>query len=191
MSLVDVRSAPIVEITAKGVKTEKEEYELDALVFATGFDAMTGSLLKMNIRGAGGLSLDEAWEAGPRTYLGLQIAGFPNLFTITGPGSPSVLTNMPVAIEQHVDWVTDCINYLNKHGLRRIEAKDEAQEDWVVHVSEVADTTLYPKANSWYVGANVPGKTRVFMPYVGGLDLYKEKCAEVSDNNYEGFALSN
>jgi len=152
---------------------------------------MTGSLLKMNIRGAGGLTLDEAWEAGPRTYLGLQIAGFPNLFTITGPGSPSVLTNMPVAIEQHVDWVTDCINYLNVHGLRRIEAKDEAQEEWVEHVSEVADTTLYPKANSWYVGANVPGKTRVFMPYVGGLDLYKEKCAEVSDNNYEGFALSN
>ena len=191
VSLVDVRSAPIVEITASGVKTEKEEYELDALVFATGFDAMTGSLLKMNIRGAGGLTLEEAWEAGPRTYLGLQVAGFPNLFTITGPGSPSVLTNMPVAIEQHVDWVTDCIKYLNEHGLRRIEAKDQAQEEWVEHVSEVADTTLYPKANSWYVGANVPGKTRVFMPYVGGLDLYKEKCGEVADNNYEGFALSN
>ena len=124
------------------------------------------------------MSLGEAWEAGPRTYLGLQVAGFPNLFTITGPGSPSVLTNMPVAIEQHVDWVTDCIKYLNSHGLTRIEAKDDAQEEWVEHVSEIADTTLYPKANSWYVGANVPGKSRVFMPYVGGLDLYKEKCAE-------------
>ncbi len=191
VSLVDVRSAPIVEITNKGVKTEDNEYELDAIVFATGFDAMTGSLLKMNIKGVGGMRLEEAWEAGPRTYLGLQIAGVPNIFTITGHGSPSVLTNMPVTIEQHVDWVTDCIKYLNSHGLTRIEAKDDAQEEWVEHVSEIADTTLYPKANSWYVGANVPGKSRVFMPYVGGLDLYKEKCAEVVDNNYAGFAVSN
>ena len=152
---------------------------------------MTGSLLKINIQGVGGVKLEKAWEAGPRTYLGLQVAGFPNLFTITGPGSPSVSTNMPVAIEQHVDWVTDCINYLNTHGLTRIEAKDDAQEEWVEHVGEVAETTLYPKAISWYVGANVPGKSRVFMPYVGGLDLYKEKCAEVADNNYAGFAVSN
>jgi cation diffusion facilitator CzcD-associated flavoprotein CzcO len=160
------------------------------LVFATGFDAMTGALLDIDIRGVGGLSLRDAWGDGPRTYLGLQIAGFPNLFTITGPGSPSVLTNMPVAIEQHVEWISDCITYLLKHGLKRIEATDEAQEQWVEHVSKVADTTLYPKANSWYVGANVPGKTRVFMPYVGGMGLYRERCNEVAKSDYEGFTLS-
>jgi len=152
---------------------------------------MTGALLNMNVTGSGGRKLGDAWEAGPRTYLGLQIAGFPNLFTVTGPGSPSVLTNMPVAIEQHVEWIADCIEYLQNNGLTRIEAKDDAQEAWVDHVREVADTTLFPKANSWYVGANVPGKSRVFMPYVGGLTLYREKCNEVAANQYEGFAVSN
>jgi len=191
VTLVDVRRAPIVEITKTGLRTEDGEYELDALVFATGFDAMTGALLNMNVTGSGGRKLGDAWEAGPRTYLGLQIAGFPNLFTVTGPGSPSVLTNMPVAIEQHVEWIADCIEYLQNNGLTRIEAKDDAQEAWVDHVREVADTTLFPKANSWYVGANVPGKSRVFMPYVGGLTLYREKCNEVAANQYEGFAVSN
>jgi len=152
---------------------------------------MTGPLLAMDIEGKGGLPLKSAWEAGPRTYLGLQVAGFPNLFTITGPGSPSVLTNMPVAIEQHVEWITECIAYLRDHGLSRIEAKDDAQEEWVSHVSEIADGTLYVKANSWYVGANVPGKSRVFMPYVGGLDVYRARCQEVAEKGYEGFALSN
>lgn len=188
--LVDVRESPIEEITQVGLRTRKEEYELDVLVFATGFDAMTGPLLSMDIHGSEGQTLADAWRAGPRTYLGLQIAGFPNLFTITGPGSPSVLTNMPVAIEQHVEWISDCIEYLREHGLSRIEANEESQEEWVEHVSEIASETLYPKANSWYMGANVPGKSRVFMPYVGGMDVYRDHCNEVVESGYKGFVLS-
>ena len=190
VKLVDVRESPIEEITARGVRTGDNEYDLDILVFATGFDAMTGPLLAMDIKGVAGKPLREAWEAGPRSYLGLQVAGFPNLFTITGPGSPSVLTNMPVAIEQHVEWITDCIAYLREHGLTRIEAQEAAQEEWVQHVSEEANDTLYPKANSWYVGANVPGKSRVFMPYVGGMEVYRQHCDEIAAKDYEGFALS-
>lgn len=190
VSLVNVREAPIVEITPTGLRTEAGDYELDTLVFATGFDAMTGALLNMNVVGKDGNQLCDAWDAGPRTYLGLQIAGFPNLFTVTGPGSPSVLTNMPVAIEQHVDWIADCIKFLQDNGLNRIEATHDAQEGWVDHVREVADTTLFPKANSWYVGANVPGKSRVFMPFVGGMNAYREKCNEVAANRYEGFTIS-
>ena len=150
---------------------------------------MTGSLLNIDIRGTGGQRLADKWAEGPKTYLGLQVAGFPNLFTITGPGSPSVLANMPVAIEQHVEWVSDCIAYMGKRGLARIEATAEAEEKWVEHVSEVADTTLFPQANSWYVGANIPGKTRVFMPYVGGMGPYRERCDEIAARDYEGFAL--
>ena len=187
VSLIDVRKAPIEAITPAGVKTADAEYPLDVIVFATGFDAMTGPLLNIDIRGAGGVRLADAWEAGPRTYLGLQVAGFPNLFTVTGPGSPSVLTNMPVAIEQHVEWISDCITHMNEKGLTRIETTDDYQEAWVKHVSESADETLYPKANSWYVGANVPGKSRVFMPYVAGMNVYREKCDEVAANGYEGF----
>jgi len=190
VTLVDVRESPIEAITATGVRTGSAEYALDIIVFATGFDAMTGPLLGMDIKGVEGQNLSSAWQAGPRSYLGLQVAGFPNLFTVTGPGSPSVLTNMPVAIEQHVEWISDCIAYMNEHGHTRIEAKPDAQEAWVVHVSETADETLFPKANSWYVGANVPGKTRVFMPYVGGFDVYKERCTEVAENGYEGFELA-
>ena len=190
MSLIDVRKAPIVEITPQGVRTEDSEYELDVLVFATGFDAMTGPLLAIDIQGMDGQTLKDAWEAGPRTYLGLQVAGFPNLFTVTGPGSPSVLTNMPVSIEQHVEWISDCIEFMNSGGKSRIVANEDAQEEWVKHVSEIADDTLYPKANSWYVGANVPGKTRVFMPYVGGMKMYREKCDEVVDGGYKGFSVS-
>ena len=189
VSLVDVRKAPIQEITPTGLRTADAEYELDVIVFATGFDAMTGALLDMDVRGTGGQPLAEAWAGGPRTYLGLQGAGFPNLFTITGPGSPSVLTNMPVSIEQHVEWVSDCIAYLNERGLKRIEATDEAQEEWVQHVWDVASETLFPLANSWYMGANIPGKTRVFMPYVGGMNQYRERCDEVAQKGYEGFAL--
>ena len=190
VSLIDVRKAPIVEITPQGVRTEDSEYELDVLVFATGFDAMTGPLLAIDIQGMDGQTLKDAWEAGPRTYLGLQVAGFPNLFTVTGPGSPSVLTNMPVSIEQHVEWISDCIEFMNSGGKSRIVANEDAQEEWVKHVSEIADDTLYPKANSWYVGANVPGKTRVFMPYVGGMKMYREKCDEVVDGGYKGFSVS-
>ncbi len=190
VDLVDIKASPIVEITPTGIKTEDGEYELDVIVFATGFDAMTGALLKMNIRGSGGVSLGDKWADGPRTYLGLQVAGFPNLFTITGPGSPSVLSNMPVSIEQHVEWISDCITYMRDRDLARIEATEEAQEAWVEHVAQVASLTLFMKANSWYLGANIPGKTRVFMPYVGGVFPYRQRCADIAAKDYEGFALT-
>jgi cyclohexanone monooxygenase len=190
VDLVDIRSAPIEEITPRGLRTTNAEYEFDSIVFATGFDAMTGALLNIDIRGRDGVTLKEKWEGGPRTYLGLQVAGFPNLFTITGPGSPSVLSNMIVSIEQHVDWITDCLEYLRDHQIDTMEATVEAEDAWVGHVNEVANYTLYPRANSWYIGANVPGKPRVFMPYIGGVNLYAQKCQQVADAGYEGFALS-
>jgi cation diffusion facilitator CzcD-associated flavoprotein CzcO len=189
VSLVDIRSAPIEAITPTGLRTKHAEYALDVLVFATGFDAMTGSLLRIDIRGAGGLRLADAWAGGPRSYLGLQVAGFPNLFTITGPGSPSVLVNMPVAIEQHVDWVAACIGHMREQGSTRIEATQHAQEAWVEHVAEVAGNTLFGRANSWYVGANIPGKARVVMPYTGGQPMYRERCEAVAKAGYEGFEL--
>jgi len=160
------------------------------LVFATGFDAMTGSLLKIDIQGAGGRRLSDAWADGPRTYLGLQVAGFPNMFTITGPGSPSVLTNMPVAIEQHVNWIAECIEHMRQEGLTRVEATEEAQDEWVQHVAEVAELSLMGKGDSWYVGANIPGKPRVVMPYAGGQPMYKARCEAVRDKGYEGFVLT-
>jgi len=190
VTLVDIREAPITEITPTGIRTEGGEYPLDIIVFATGFDAMTGSLLKIDMRGRGGLTLKEKWEGGPLTYLGLQVAGFPNLFVITGPGSPSVLTNMPGAIEQHVEWISDCIAYTRSHDLTCIEATEEAEDAWVDHVREIADLTLFSRADSWYLGANIPGKKRVFMPYVGGFQPYRERCDEIAANGYEGFALS-
>lgn len=189
VKLIDIKEAPIEAITPRGLRTTNAEYEFDAIVFATGFDAMTGALLKVDIRGRDGLTLQDKWEHGPRTYLGLQVAGFPNLFMITGPGSPSVLTNMIVSIEQHVDWITDCLEYLGKNEVESIEATTEAEDEWVAHVNAVANFTLFPKANSWYIGANVPGKPRVFMPYVGGLALYSQKCDAVAAAGYEGFAL--
>jgi cyclohexanone monooxygenase len=190
VELVDLKASPIEAITANGLRTTDAEYEFDAIVFATGFDAMTGALLSIDIRGRAGRSLRDAWSEGPRTYLGLQVAGFPNLFTITGPGSPSVLSNMIVSIEQHVDWITDCIGHLRAKGLQTIEPTADAQEAWVEHVNTVANMTLFPRANSWYVGANVPGKPRVFMPYIGGVGMYAQKCNEVVANGYEGFVLS-
>jgi cation diffusion facilitator CzcD-associated flavoprotein CzcO len=191
VTLVDVKAAPIERITPSGIRTSDAEYPLDIIVFATGFDAMTGPMLRMNITGRGGLSLAKAWEAGPLTYLGLQIAGFPNLFTVTGPGSPSVLCNMPVAIEQHADWIADCIAHMRTHGLGRIEAMPEAVTKWVEQVNTAASATLLPLAtSSWYLGANVPGKPRVFMPYAGGMARYRTICADVAANNYEGFAFS-
>ncbi|HYE93404.1 MAG TPA: NAD(P)/FAD-dependent oxidoreductase [Terriglobales bacterium] len=189
VTLVDLRVTPIEAITPRGVKAGNE-YIVDSLVFATGFDAMTGALLKMDIRGRAGQRLGEKWAAGPRTYLGLAIAGFPNLFTITGPGSPSVLSNMIVSIEQHVDWIADCLAYLRAQGQATIEATAEAEERWVAHVNEVGHMTLYPKAKSWYMGANVPGKPRIFMPYIGGVGVYREKCDAVARKGYEGFALA-
>ncbi len=190
VELVDLHATPIVAITADSVRTTEAEYKADAIVFATGFDAMTGTLTRMAIAGRGGLGLAAKWEAGPRTYLGLMTAGFPNLFTITGPGSPSVLSNMIVSIEQHVDWIADCLAYLRAHGIATIEADPAAEEAWVAHVNEVAYATLYPQANSWYMGANIPGKPRVFMPYIGGVGVYREKCDAVAAAGYEGFRLT-
>jgi cation diffusion facilitator CzcD-associated flavoprotein CzcO len=191
VTLVDVKASPIEEVTPTGMRTAAGHHELDTIVFATGFDAMTGPLLGIDFRGTGGATLRDAWAEGPKSYLGLQVAGFPNLFTITGPGSPSVLTNMPTSIEQHVDWITDCIAHLREQGVRRIEAVPEAQEAWVAHTNEVAAATLLPRAgSSWYLGANVPGKPRVFMPYAGGFAAYTRRCDEVAAAGYEGFALS-
>jgi len=187
--LVDVAAAPIERLTPTGIRTRAGEYELDAVIFATGFDAMTGALLGIDIRGRSDLTLREKWSAGPRTYLGLGVPGFPNLFTISGPGSPSVLTNMMVSIHQHVNWIGECIQYLRDNEIVSIEATLEAEQAWVIHVNEVADTTLYPQCNSWYLGANIPGKTRVFMPLVG-FPAYLDKCSEVAANGYEGFDLT-
>jgi cyclohexanone monooxygenase len=190
VTLVDVRSTPIVEITSTGARTTTDEYALDAIVFATGFDAMTGPLLGPDITGVGGMSLREKWVAGPRTFLGIATAGFPNLFTVTGPGSPSVLVNMAVAIEQHVEWIADCIAYLRARSLASIDATVEAEDTWVDHVNQVAGYTLFPTANSWYMGANVPGKPRVFMPYIGGFPRYTETCDTVAADGYRGFTLT-
>lgn len=190
VTLVDLKKTPIEEITPGGLRTTDADFEFDALVFATGFDAMTGALLNIDIRGRDGQTLRDKWVAGPRNYLGIQPAGFPNLFTITGPGSPSVLSNMVVSIEQHVDWITECVEYLAEHGAVSIEATIEAEDRWVDHVNDVANHTLFPLANSWYIGANVPGKPRVFMPYVGGVGNYAKKCEDVAAKGYEGFALA-
>ena len=190
MELVDLRRTPIEKIDSRGIQTSDGHYALDIIVFATGFDAMTGSLLRMDITGRQ-QSLAEAWAAGPTNYLGLQVAGFPNLFTITGPGSPSVLSNMPVSIEQHVEWITDCIDYVLESGKTCIECTDNAMSDWVQHVNDVANATLLPTVkHSWYLGANVPGKPQVFMPYAGGLDQYRQACNEVAQQGYTGFTLS-
>jgi cyclohexanone monooxygenase len=191
VTLVDVRSSPIQAITPAGVKTaDAAEYELDAIVFATGFDAMTGALREIDIRVGNGPTLAEKWAGGPLTYLGLMVSGFPNMFTITGPGSPSVKTQMIVAIEQHMDWIGDCLATMRARGMHRIEPQPEAERDWVQHVNDVADSTLYPLANSWYMGVNIPGKPKVFMPYVGGFARYKKKCDAVAANGYEGFVMS-
>ena len=189
VTLVDLRRAPIEAITPTGVRTREREYDLDSLVLATGFDAMTGPLTRIDIRGRAGRALTETWAAGPRAYLGLAAAGFPNLFLITGPGSPSVLSNMLVSIEQHVDWIADCLTLLRVRGLAGIEATAEAEAAWAAHVEEMANATLYPLANSWYMGANIPGKPRVFMPYAGGVGAYRQRCDEVAAAGYAGFTL--
>jgi cyclohexanone monooxygenase len=191
VTLVDVRSDPIGEITETGVRLRSgADFELDAIVFATGFDAMTGALNQIDIRTDGGTVLREHWAGGPLTYLGLMVSGFPNMFMVTGPGSPGVKTQMIASIEQHVDWIADTIDHLAAHQLDRIEPTPKAEMEWVNHVNAVADSTLYPLANSWYVGANIPGKPRVFMPYVGGFDRYKKRCDEIAAAGYPGFTLS-
>jgi cation diffusion facilitator CzcD-associated flavoprotein CzcO len=190
VELVDVKETPIQEITPTGVRTEDGEYEFDALVFATGFDAMTGPYNKIDIRGRDGQLLRDKWAEGPRTYLGLMSAGYPNLFAITGPQSPSVLTNMPVAIEQHVEYISDVIRDMRDNGLDVVEPTRDAEDGWVDHSQEVAHATLFPESATWYMGANIPGKPQVFLPYVGGLGPYREKCEEVAANGYEGFAFA-
>ncbi len=190
VTLIDARATPVEEITPTGPRTKDRQFAVDSIVFATGFDAMTGALNNIEIRGRNGKSLKDKWSAGPRTYLGLMVAGFPNLFTITGPGSPSVLSNMALAIEQHVDWIADCIAHLQNHCIATIEAGSDAEDNWVNHTNEVAGLTLYPLANSWYMGANIPGKPRVFMPYIGGFPAYCQRCKEVAANRYEGFTLA-
>jgi cyclohexanone monooxygenase len=186
VTLVDIAQSGIEEITTHGVRADGKEYAVDAIVTATGFDAMTGSLDRIDIQGKGGLKLKDKWHAGPRTYLGLTTAGFPNFFIISGPGSPSVLTNMITSIEQHVEFVADCVAWLRGQELASIDASIEAEDDWVDHVNEVAGETLLLGCNSWYLGANVPGKPRVFMPYLG-FPEYVEKCDTVVKNAYEGF----
>ena len=188
--LVDVAKNPIERITEAGVQVAGTVHELDALILATGFDAMTGALNRIEIRGRDGAALKEKWCAGPRTYLGLAIAGFPNLFIVTGPGSPSVLSNMMPSIEHHVDWITDCLGYLRDRAAATIEADRGAEDDWVEHVNEVADRTLRVGCDSWYIGANIPGKPRVFMPYIGGVPAYRKKCDEVVAAGYEGFRVT-
>jgi cyclohexanone monooxygenase len=190
VTLVNLRKTSIEAITPRGVRTSEQEYAFDSIVFAIGFDAMTGALLAMDIRGRAGQSLRDKWAAGPRTYLGLTVAGFPNLFMITGPGSPSVLSNMIVSIEQHVDWIADCLTHLRARGLASIDATPAAEDAWVKHVNDVGHQTLYPRANSWYMGANVPGKPRIFMPYIGGVGTYRQICDAVATQGYEGFTLT-
>jgi cyclohexanone monooxygenase len=191
VTLVDVRSDPIAEITERGLRTAGgQSFELDAIAFATGFDAMTGALREIDVRTSDGADLRQHWDGGPLTYLGLMVSGFPNMFVVTGPGSPGVKTQMIASIEQHVDWIADCLAHMRERGVARIEPTAEAEAQWVQHVNAVADSTLYPLANSWYMGANIPGKPRVFMPYVGGFDRYKRHCDAVAGNGYEGFVLA-
>ncbi len=190
VSLVDVHADPIESITAQGLRTSMAQYEFDVLVLATGFDAMTGALLGMDIQGREGQQLSDKWRTGPRTYLGISMVGFPNLLTITGPGSPSVLSNMLVSIEQHVDWMVACMEHMRDKGLSTIEPDAAAEDQWVNHVNEVANATLFPQGGSWYLGANVAGKPRVFMPYAAGVGAYREVCDDVTADDYRGFVFA-
>ena len=190
VTLVDLKRTPVEEITPAGIRTSAGQHDLDVIVYATGFDALTGPLEALGIRGRDGRSLGDAWREGPRTYLGVAVPGFPNLFTITGPGSPSVLSNMPVSIEQHVEWIGDCLAWTRGIGAGVIEATDQAAADWTEHVQQVAGQTLHPKAASWYMGANIPGKPRIFLPYIGGVGNYRDRCAAVADSGYQGFVVS-
>lgn len=190
VELVSVRTEPIQEITPRGIKTTRREIDVDVIVFAIGFDAITGALSEIEIRGRAGQPLSARWESGPRTMLGIQVSGFPNLFLITGPGSPSVLSNMVVSIEQHVDWVADCLEHMRGSGVDIIEPTQEAEDAWMAHVDSLAQATLYPRATSWYVGANVPGKPRDFNVYVGGCGAYRCECDEVVSHGYRGFVMT-
>ncbi|MDQ1598369.1 MAG: hypothetical protein QOI70_1793 [Microbacteriaceae bacterium] len=189
VKLINLRRTPIEEITPTGIRTSDQEFTFDAIIFATGFDAMTGALVAVDIEGQDGITLKNKWQDGTRTYLGIMVHGFPNLFTITGPASPSVFSNMMISIEQHVDWIAACMVYLRDHGKASIEASQEAEDFWVQHNTEAGDATLYPLANSWYMGSNVPGKPRVLMPYIGGVGVYREECDDIVANGYRGFVM--
>lgn len=190
VKLVNLRREPLDRIVAAGVTTSAGQYPADVLILATGYDAVTGALMKIDVRGLDGATLKDAWSAGPQTYLGLMSAGFPNLFMITGPGSPSITVNVILAIEQHVEWVAECIAYMRKQGLERIDVSNRYQEEWGDHVREAADQTLFPKANSFYMGSNIPGKPRTFLLYLGGLPEYTERCRRIAENGYEGFIFA-
>ncbi|NIH80811.1 flavin-containing monooxygenase [Amycolatopsis viridis] len=190
VALVNLRREPITRITPRGVETTAALYELDVLVYATGFDAMTGALTRIDITGARGRSITEAWADGPVTYLGVQIPGFPNLFTVNGPGAPSVLSNMVLTAEQQVDWLVGLLQHADGAGATQVEVRDDAAVKWTDHVQQAADATLFPRANSWYLGANIPGKPRRFMPYVAGLGAYRQRCEEVREDGYEGFVFT-
>jgi cyclohexanone monooxygenase len=189
VELIDARAHPIERLVPTGIQLAGRDLDVDIVVFAIGYDAITGALVDIDIRGTDGVALRDKWADGPHTLLGLQTAGFPNLFTVTGPGSPSVLSNMVVSIEQHVDWIADCLIHLRKLGLSRIEASQDAEQRWMDHVAELAAETLYPQADSWYVGANIPGKPRIFMPYVAGCGQYRHECEQIVARGYEGFQL--
>jgi cyclohexanone monooxygenase len=190
VTLIDVRSAPIEEITARGVRTQDGEYEVDAIVFATGFDAMTGALFDMGITGRDDVALPDKWAEGPATFLGLTTRGFPNLFMITGPQSPSVLSNMPVAIEQNAEWIAELVRHMRDHGTDVAEAEQDAEQNWVAHHNEVAAATLLLGTDSWWVGANIPGKPRTLYPYVGGIGTFRMICGHVAEQGYQGLALT-
>jgi cyclohexanone monooxygenase len=189
VSLIDVKSDPIKRFNEDGIETENATYPLDAVVCATGFDAITGAIAKIDIQGRNGLKLKDKWEDGARAYLGVMSAGFPNMFIVTGPGSPSVFTNVLRSIEQHVEWLSDCIEDMTGQGASSIEATQKAENDWVEHVNELADAALYNNSDSWYNGSNVPGKPRVFLPYVGGFPAFKAHCEKIVAAGYEGFDI--
>jgi cation diffusion facilitator CzcD-associated flavoprotein CzcO len=193
VKLVDLKKGAIKRVTEQGIETEQGAFAFDVIVYATGFDAVTGALNRIDIRGKGGEKLRERWETeGPRTYLGLQARGFPNLFTITGPLSPAVLANMILAVEQHMDWIGDLLVHMRAKGLSTVEPEEDAVDAWVEHNASVSEGTVAtdPSCNSWYVGANVPGKARIYMNYRGGFPVYREKCAEIAARGYEGFAIA-
>lgn len=189
VTLVDVKAEPITGFAAHAVSTTARSYTLDTLVLATGFDAMTGALTAIDIRGREGQSLKDRWKDGAGAYLGVAVSGFPNMFIITGPGSPSVLANVILAIEQHVEWLSGLLDHARQHGITEIEADGKAERDWMAAVSDSAERTLYPQANSWYVGANVPGKPRVFLPYVDGFSVYEAQCNEIAADGFRGFHM--
>jgi cation diffusion facilitator CzcD-associated flavoprotein CzcO len=190
VTLVDIRESPFTKLTENTIETTNGQYEIDDLVLATGFDAMTGALTSMDVRGRNNLSMAGKWKDGARSYLGIMVAGFPNLFTVSGPGSPSAFVNLILGSEQHVDWITECIAYLRANHVKTIEAQESAELEWGVEVAAAANKTVIPLGNSWWIGANIPGKPRVFLPYLGGYPVYKKKCDEVAESGYAAFTLT-